>query len=289
MTHLQWARLRRLGLVALGLTMGACADSAAPIRPDAEPPAFDGPTLYRGLMLGSGPAADFLSNQGGTPRLIDLVNDPAQLSHITRLQDRLIAAVDSINPGFLTTFARAMTSGDHSRIQAMYAQAAEVTARTLLTLDEVRRVKGALADRRAVDAAVTRRLNELGRNEPEAKAAVQQAIEALYAASEAGSGPRPMFMKKQPDGGGGGGGGGASIVYTLVAAVYYVVAVDVAVVSNAALAISIYVTLAVTGPNALAPMTDLGRERLVHAVAENFASAVRPERSQLRQLALSQR
>jgi len=263
-----WAKAGRVLLAALSTVLVACTESAGPPQSGSNAPTFDGPTLYRGLILGDGPAADFLSRQARTPRLADIVKDPSQLARVTALQTRLIAAIDRINPGFLDEFAEAMTSGSHHRIQAMYDRAGEITVRTLLTLEETRRVKGVLADRQTLNAAVNRRLAELGRNDPEATAAVQQAVEALASASEPVADNGMPFMKRKLDeGGGGGGGGGANYVYTVFAAVYYVAAVDAAVVSNVAVAISIYVTLAVAGPNILAPPTALGQELLVHSVA----------------------
>lgn len=268
------ARWTRFALTLATAGLAACAEAEAPAVASADHNTFDAVTLYRGLMLGTGPAAEFLATRAGTPKLADLVSDPVQLGKIAAFQDRLIASMDSVNPGFLEEFANAMTSGDHLRIQAMYERAADLTIRTVLTLDQARSVKGALANREAVNAAVNQRLAELGRNDPEAVAAVQAALDALASASSDTPEMRPSFMEKQPDGGGGGGGGGGTIyVYAVAAAVYYVAAVDAAVVSNTAVAVSIYLYLAVTTSNtALAPSTRLGREELIHAVALNLAA-----------------
>ena len=268
------AKWTRVALTAATVGLVACSETEAPAVSRVDPSTFDNATLYRGLMLGAGPAAEFLAARAGAPQLADLVLDPVQLGKIAALQDRMIAAMDSVNPGFLQEFADAMTSGDHLRIQAMYERAADLTVRTVLTLEQSRGVKGAFANRQAVDAAVNQRLVELGRNDPEAVAAVQHALDALASASSETPEMRPSFMKRQVDAGGGGGGGGTpTVVYYVAVAVYYVAAVDAAVVSNAALAVSIYLYLAVSSSNtALSPSTRLSREELIHAVAINLAA-----------------
>ena len=84
----RWLRPRYYVLV-IGLVLG-CADVTGPPRPSAKAPDYDGQTLFRGLVMGNGPAADFLSSRSDAPRLADLVKDPIQLERIARFQDRLI-------------------------------------------------------------------------------------------------------------------------------------------------------------------------------------------------------
>jgi SdpC family antimicrobial peptide len=270
----RWTRARQC-MCVVGILLMACSEVTDPPVTASHPPTYDGPTLFRGLILGNGPAADFLSARSGTPKLADLVKDPAQLARITLFQDRLISSISKVNPGFFTEFGRAMSSGNHTRIQAMYRKTADVMLRTVLTLREASDLEAALADRQAVDDAVSKQLATIDRNSPREQRAVRDVVEALYASVNGpkdGQGERPSFMMKEVDGGGGGGGGGC--VYVYLAAVYVAAAVNVAVVSNYVVAIAIGTYLAVGTTST--PTTQLAQERMVHAIATHLAASPLP-------------
>jgi SdpC family antimicrobial peptide len=266
----QWPRAWHC-ISAIGFLLMGCTDVTGPPRTPAKTPDYNGQTLFRGMVLGTGPAADFLSSKTGTPKLGDVIRDPVQLKRVEAFQERLITSIDKVNPGFFDEFAAAMKSGRHTAIQAMFQHTTDVMLRTVLTLKEAETLRSTMADRQVVDQAVTSRMATLDRNDPKDRAAVREVVDALYRSvndPELQKG-KPSFQTRNVDGGGGGGGGGC--VYYYLAAVYVGVAVDVAVVSNFVVAIAIGQYLAI-GSASPTPETQLARERMVHAIATTFAT-----------------
>jgi SdpC family antimicrobial peptide len=108
-------RLRRLvavGLAGALIVAGSAVPAGGAARSEgaaaeAAAPRFDGPTIFRGLYFGVGPAADLIPEQS------DGLKTVPEVASIQRSVEARIARID---PGFFVRFGREMQSGDPVRV-----------------------------------------------------------------------------------------------------------------------------------------------------------------------------
>ena len=118
-----------LSLLLVGLVWAGC-DSAGPAQPSAAAPTFDasalsGEELFRGLVLGDGPAAFAVPELWGTRDVRDAVAaraarvevDPEASVSLAEARQAVVASLAASDPAFFERFKADVTSGSPLRVQ----------------------------------------------------------------------------------------------------------------------------------------------------------------------------
>ena len=221
-------------------------------------PRFDGATLYRGLILGYGPAARAVPEIRDNFRIDLFVKDQSQLRHLITGYDRVVREMQVVDRSFFGRFERAMTSGDELAVQQGLLEAGKITVEAVRRLPEFRRGVDALRQNpEPLTDAVSRYNAEVRPENRFERGQIDEMIAVL-------SSDRPVEMRF--------GISFAAFVFTVA---WVVAAVDFAVVSSVAAAVAVWLALGVeryvAGPSwMVANRGDVFREQLIHSIAVNL-------------------
>lgn len=160
-----WIRERTARYVAAPLfsllLFAGCRDQAVgPVAPAAAPEAprlatagsADAETLFRGIVLGSGPIADSIPEIRDNFRVDLLATNSLSLAQLNDLHNRIVAEVKAIDPNFLDGFKAAMNSGDPVQIDAKLDEAFAIGNDAVHWLTEGDTIRKLEADPAEVDA-----------------------------------------------------------------------------------------------------------------------------------------
>lgn len=227
------------------------------------PKRFDGSTLYRGLVLGYGPAALAVPEIRDNLRIDLFVKDRAQLNRLTTAYDRIVGEIQIVDRGFFDRFSRAMTSGDQVAVQRGLWEAGEVTVQAARRLPEFKEgVEALRKNPQPLVDAVARYNADVRPADRFERAQIDQMIDVL-------SSDRPVELAF-----------GFTFAAAIVAVAWIVAAVDLAVVTSLAVAIAVELWIGVDqyGPSAFAAnQGSVFREQLVNSIAVNlYAAQARP-------------
>jgi SdpC family antimicrobial peptide len=138
---------RRLlsALLVLAVTTTGCAngtDGPTDDVTDASYRDFAGDDLFRGIVLGYGPAVDLVPEVADHFALANYVEDPEHRAEVEAFYDRIVEEIDAIDPGFFARFEATLASGDPVAIDAILGEAGTLTKKGLLRIPEFAQALG---------------------------------------------------------------------------------------------------------------------------------------------------
>lgn len=96
--------------------------STTNLRSENPAAGLDGETIFRGIFFGKGPVAElFPELWSHSPRL-----EPDEAAKLAELENRIVERMKSLDPSFFDRFRKAMTSGNHLRIDDGLKEAARL-------------------------------------------------------------------------------------------------------------------------------------------------------------------
>ncbi|HST60183.1 MAG TPA: hypothetical protein VLK84_15865 [Longimicrobium sp.] len=207
--------------------LSACQD--AMVRPSSVPLVrADGETLFRGLVLATGPVADQIPEIRDHYRISNFVRTEAQMRDVALVHDRLVSAIRVVDPSFFGRYREAMTSGNHLEIKAMMRESSRVTFRAVATLAEVQELGDGSVDPNQLMEAASKRMAKMDMTNPEQVARVQGFVRTMFG----GPASAGVAADEIPVGGGDGDDQLTAFVVALLAAIYVGAVMDVVVVVN---------------------------------------------------------
>jgi hypothetical protein len=87
---------------------------------------FSDREIFEGALFGVGPVASVLPEVRDQLRPEIYAHGADELAAMASARDRLISSIESVEPGFITEFARVARSGDPAAIRSMLERAADV-------------------------------------------------------------------------------------------------------------------------------------------------------------------
>lgn len=119
----RWYVMMPLCVLMLSFTT-ACSSNGSLVRPEA--PTIDDEALVRGIFFAEGPVAERITAYNGVRQLRDESLSTDQKIAIAKAQDAILATIKTNDPGFISSFGKAMRSGDHLLIQSTLKDASPV-------------------------------------------------------------------------------------------------------------------------------------------------------------------
>lgn len=127
--------MKKVGLVfslLAAIVTAACdGDSSDDARPRQAALTMDGKTLYQGVFLGYGKAADLIPEVRDHFRIEDRVIDPTMRAKVGEEIEMISALIETKDPQFFGEFRAAVLSGSHLIIRDAMKQAATLTVEAL--------------------------------------------------------------------------------------------------------------------------------------------------------------
>lgn len=262
LSQLRRRHVRALFAVPLLAVFSAASCAETIVRPEstARSDQPDGIALYRGLMLGDGPVAMQVAQIRDHFAIRNFITDGDQLQAVGNIHDRIISAIQGVDPAFFARFEQAMRSGNHLRIEGMLREATDVTFEAVYTMAEGAELRSLQADPSRIEGALLDKLEQVNADNPRDTTRVKNFLGGMYADALGAKKPGGVTTTQEE-----------VPVVAILAAIYIGLVMDVVVVVNVVGVYAVYKEAVVASKLMTDVQHDLVRERLIHSIAVQYA------------------
>ncbi|WP_246356685.1 sporulation delaying protein family toxin [Pyxidicoccus fallax] len=127
----KWAGRSAVSLMLSGLMLVGGPGCGGGMGPDdsrqAARVAYDGETVFRGVLFGLGPVGSALPEIWEEPHAASVLRNPDRSAAAAALADKIVARIQQQDPSFFGRFGADIQSGDHLRVSSALKEAGDVT------------------------------------------------------------------------------------------------------------------------------------------------------------------